>query len=205
MTALDRRGFLRILGLGLAAWSAPRVLSAAPAPPPAATFPFQDSALVRQVVGASHGRFAELRPLVEARPALANATIDWGFGDWETAIGAASHTGGREIAEFLLAHGARPDLFTFAMLGNLAAVRGAIEGNAGFARIRGPHGITLLSHAKAGGEAALPVVAYLSALGTADQRYRDDAMNDDDRRALLGEYAFGPGPQDRLLVQEGMG
>jgi len=213
MAGFDRRGFLKVLGLSVAAWSAPRALSASEQPPAPAgadgrvpdTFPLQDPGLVRQTVGHAHGKFAELRALVEARPALANAAIDWGFGDWETAIGAASHTGQREIAEFLIAHGARPDLFTFAMLGNLAAVRGALEADASLAALRGPHGITLLAHAKAGGEAAAPVLDYLTGLGNAGERYRDEPLSDADRKALLGEYAFGTTARDRLLVREGMG
>ena len=40
--------------------------------------------------------------------ALACATLDWGFGDWETALGAASHVGRPEIAEYLIANGAEP-------------------------------------------------------------------------------------------------
>lgn len=211
MSAIDRRGFLKVLGLGAVAVVVPAKGVAAEKPPttPSAgvpeSFPLQDPDLVRQTVGYSHGKFAELRPLVEARPALANAAIDWGFGDWETAIGAASHTGQREIAEFLIQHGARADLFTFAMLGNLAAVRGALEADPSLAKLKGPHGIPLLSHAKAGGEQAAPVFGYLTGLGNAGERYRDEPLADAEKKALLGEYVFGGGPRDRLVVAEGMG
>ena len=37
-------------------------------------------------------------------PALARASWDWGYGDWETPIDAASHVGNRAIAEFLIAN-----------------------------------------------------------------------------------------------------
>lgn len=211
MSAIDRRGFLRTMGLGAMAAAVPsHVIAAETAPAKPSTgvpdsFPLQDPDLVRQTVGYSHGKFAELRQLVEARPALANAAIDWGFGDWETAIGAASHTGQREIAEFLIQHGARPDLFTFAMLGNLAAVRGALEADPSLAEIKGPHGIPLLAHAKAGGEQATPVHDYLTGLGNAGERYRDEPLSDSEKKALLGEYSFGAGPRDRLVVAEGMG
>jgi hypothetical protein len=50
------------------------------------------------MVGASHGNLARVNELVLAHPALANAAWDWGFGDWETAIGAASHVGNKQIA-----------------------------------------------------------------------------------------------------------
>src|SRR5262245_22599514 len=54
-------------------------------------FPAQDPDLAREVVGKSHRDLDGIKRLVEKRPALAKATWDWGFGDWETALGAASH------------------------------------------------------------------------------------------------------------------
>ncbi len=211
MPEIDRRGFLRVLGFAAAAVVVPGQVVAdektltTPGAGVPESFPLQDPDLVRQTVGHSHGKFAELRALVEARPALANAAIDWGFGDWETAIGAASHTGQREIAKFLIQHGARPDLFTFTMLGNLAAVRGALEVDPSLAKLKGPHGIPLLAHAKAGGEQAAAVFEYLTGLGNAGERYRDEPLADAEKKALLGEYVFGGGPRDRFLVAEGMG
>jgi hypothetical protein len=66
---------------------------------PRGSFPFQDRALVRDIVGAAHGNFERVKELVTARPALARASWDWGFGDHEAAIDAASHMGNRPIAE----------------------------------------------------------------------------------------------------------
>jgi hypothetical protein len=43
------------------------------------------------------------------------AAWDWGFGDWEDALGACSHTGNREIAGYLIER-ARPTIFSAAML-----------------------------------------------------------------------------------------
>jgi hypothetical protein len=179
--------------------------AAATAGPALGSFPRQDQELVRQVVGFSHAKLDELRPLVDARPALANATIDWGFGDWETAIGAASHVGRPDIAEFLMQHGARPDVFTFTMLGHLAVVRAMVEARPGLQRIRGPHGITLMQHAINGGDPAKEVAEYLASLGDADVKYKDEALADADKAALFGEYSFGPAEGDVLVVQEGMG
>lgn len=113
-----------------------------------------------------------MRRLVSERPALATAAWDWGFGDWETALGAASHTGRRDIAELLMSHGARPTVFTLAMLGDVDAVRAIVRGRPGTQRITGPHGLSLLHHARAGGEAAA-VVAFLETLGDADPRPLD--------------------------------
>ncbi|HWA33615.1 MAG TPA: hypothetical protein VG737_05775, partial [Cyclobacteriaceae bacterium] len=105
-------------------------------------FPSQDPQLVQEMVLVSHGQTDKVKELLAAHPELAKASWDWGYGDWETAIGAASHTGSKEIAELLMAHGARPDIFTFAMLGNLPAVKAMVEGNPGVQEIKGPHGIS---------------------------------------------------------------
>ena len=67
-----------------------------------ATFLAQDPVLVQATVGASHRDLKKVKELVERSPALAKAAWDWGYGDWETALGAASHTGQREIAEYLI-------------------------------------------------------------------------------------------------------
>jgi hypothetical protein len=106
------------------------------------------------MVTVAHGNIERVRELVEAQPTLAKAAWDWGFGDWETALGAASHTGGREIAEYLIAKGARPSVFSAAMLGQLDVVKAFVAAQPGVQRILGPHSIPLLAHAKAGGAAA---------------------------------------------------
>src|SRR5262245_4963191 len=80
-------------------------------------FPRQNQKLVSEIVGVSHFNEQRVRELVKAYPELVNACWDWGFGDWESPLGAASHTGQRAIAEFLLAQGARIDIFAAAMLG----------------------------------------------------------------------------------------
>lgn len=164
------------------------------------SYPSQDPKVVRTVVGSAHGKIDRVRELVSARPELANACIDWGFGDWETALGAASHMGRRDIADVLMEHGARPDIFTAAMLGNLEAVRGFVSLHQGIQRRLGPHGISLLAHAKAGGEPAAGVVAYLEELGDADQKYTDLSLSEAEKQIYIGMYRFGEGPDDRLEV-----
>jgi hypothetical protein len=108
-----------------------------------------------------------IRELVDAHPALARAAYDWGFGDWEDCLGAASHVGNREIAEYLIANGARPTVFSATMLGQLDAVKAFIVAQPGVQRIPGPHSIPLLAHARAGGAAAAAVYSYLEGLGDA--------------------------------------
>jgi hypothetical protein len=96
-------------------------------------------------------------------PTFANAAWDWGGGDWETALGGANHTGRRDIAELLIANGARIDIFVAAMLGDLEVVKAMLEARPETRDARGPHGIPLRAHAEAGGEQAALVLAYLDA------------------------------------------
>ena len=150
--------------------------------------PQQAPSVVKEMVGVAHGSLARVRELVERQPALANATIDWGFGDWEDALGAASHMGRREIAEFLLAQGARPTLFSAAMLGQVDVVKAVVGATPGVQRTLGPHGITLLAHARAGGPGAVEVVKYLESVGDADRRPATQPLEPADRDAVVGEY-----------------
>jgi len=196
--SVSRRGFLGLVP------AIPLAFSNQPAPVPATTapssFPAQDPEIVREMVGVAHGNLARVKELVSARPALARASWDWGYGDWETAIDAASHVGNRPIADYLIANGARPTIYTAAMMGQLAIVKAWVELMPGVQRNRGPHGITLLAHAKAGGAAAAEVLKYLESLGDADPRYTDLPVTDADVAAIVGEYVFGAGPTERLKV-----
>lgn len=163
-------------------------------------FPSQDPDLVREMVVAAHGNVAKVKQLVGRRQTLAKATYDWGFGDWETALGGASHVGNREIAEYLIANGARPSIFSAAMLGQLDVVKAFISTSPGVQTIKGPHSITLLRHAMAGGAQAKPVVEYLTQAGGADERLPEKPTTADERTKLAGTYVFGSEPDDRLNV-----
>jgi hypothetical protein len=169
-----------------------------------ATYPTQDPDLVRAVVGKAHVDYDAVHEMVSARPELAGAAWDWGFGDWESALGAASHMGRRDIAELLIAHGARPNLFTFAMLGQVDAVRAVCEANPGIQRQPGPHGITLLQHARFGREEAADVVAYLEELGDADLAVPNLPLDEATATPYVGEYvpAGAPGVVFRTTYKE---
>ena len=95
------------------------------------SYPRQPAALAREMVGASHVNVKRVKELLAQRPALVNASWDWGFGDWETALGAASHVGNKEIAELLLAGGAAPTMFSAAMLGQTAVLKAMIAARPG--------------------------------------------------------------------------
>jgi hypothetical protein len=169
-------------------------------------FPTQPPELVREMVTVSHFDLKGVKELVEARPSLARASWDWGFGDWESALGAASHMGNRPIAEYLISKGARPSLFSAAMLGQVEVVKAFLAASPHAQRIRGPHGISLLAHTKAGGEAARPVSEFLQSLGDADAD-PPVPLSDSEIAALAGTYVFGfgAGEQIDLTAERGEG
>lgn len=193
-----RRDFL-LLGSAAAAAGLVRPSLAGEEPVPD-IFPSHPPDLAREMVAVSHGNVARVKELLAERPALAKAAWDWGFGDWETALGAASHVGNREIAELLIANGARPDLFTAAMLGWLDVVKALVGANPTLARLKGPHSIPLLSHAEAGGEKANAVAEYLKTLPGSGDWPPDAKLAPEEIDALVGTYRFGPGERDVLEV-----
>lgn len=156
--------------------------------------------MVREMVGVSHSNLARVKELLAIHPTLARASYDWGFGDWEDALGAASHVGNREIAETLLASGARPTIFSAAMLGQLDVVKAFIAASPGIESTPGPHGITLLRHATAGGPRAQGVAEYLKTLPGSDQRPASQPLTADEMAALTGDYTFGSGADDRVVI-----
>jgi hypothetical protein len=164
-------------------------------------FPRQDARLVKEIVGASHRNEQRVRELLDLRPALANAWWDWSFGDWESPLGAAAHTGRRNIAELLIERGARVDIFAAAMLGWTDAVKAFVTATPGVQRTPGPHGIPLLAHAEAGGEAAAATVAYLESLGDARTVARARPVTEADAQVYVGRYQFGGSPDAAFEVK----
>lgn len=167
--------------------------------PVADLFPTQPPELAREVVTVAHYDLNRIKELIEARPSLSRAAWDWGFGDWETALGAASHMGNRAIAEYLISKGAWPSLFSSTMLGHLEVVKAFVAAQPGVQRIRGPHSISLLAHAKAGGQASRPVFDFLQSLGNADAD-PPIPLPDSDAQALLGSYVFGPAMNQQIDI-----
>jgi len=118
--------------------------------------------LVEAFVSNAHRDLDKVKELLAQEPALINACWDWGGGDWETGLGAAAHVGQKDIAAFLIANGARIDIFAAAMLGKTEIVKTILTAFPDMKNARGPHGIPLIIHAKAGGDDALEVLALLS-------------------------------------------
>jgi hypothetical protein len=123
------------------------------------------AAIVQDFVRKALADLNGTKALLAEQPSLLNATWDWGGGDFETGIGGAGHMGNRDIAEFLIGQGARLDIFVAAMLGKIDIVRALVTAWPGLVQSKGPHGIPLLRHARAGGDGAREVVAYLESLG----------------------------------------
>jgi hypothetical protein len=165
---VSRRGFLSrtgssAVGAGLALALPTAILSRsarqAPAKPPRL-----DLALVEAFVRAGHIDLDRTKALLAQESGLLNATWDWGGGDWETALGGAGHMGRKDIALFLISSGARMDIFQAAMLGRLDIVKPMLTAFPNLANSKGPHGITLMTHAQKGGEEAVAVVRFLQSL-----------------------------------------
>ncbi len=112
----------------------------------------------------AHSDLEMTRKLLDKEPALLNAAMDWGGGDWETGLGGASHMGRRDIVEMLLDRGARIDLFCAAMLGQLDAVRSFLTLQPKLIDAKGPHGFSLHFHAQVGGKDSENVLDYLQSV-----------------------------------------
>ncbi len=135
--------------------------------------------LIDEFVGASHGDLVKVQQLLEKHPALIEAKARWN----ETAIGAASHSGQKEIAEFLLAKGAPLDICVASMLGMNDCVAAFLKADPGLSKARGAHGIPVLFHAAIRGHT--DVAELLLEYGA--------EVNDGDggNTALHGAAAFG--------------
>ena len=165
--SFTRKTFLINSAMAAAAAVASRGLLAqtAPASPPPTgpdRGPQIEASRIKDFVIAGHAKLDAVKEMLNTEPALVNATWDWGGGDFETALGGAAHMGRAEIAEFLLARGARLDVFAAAMLGKLDVIKAAVAAFPEIVNVPGPHRIPLIAHAEKGG--AKEVVDFLRPL-----------------------------------------
>jgi len=121
--------------------------------------------LVKEFVGAAHKDMVKVKMMLETNPDLLNSVNNLGGWDWEDAVGAAGHVGYPELANYLLEKGARMTICVAAMLGKAELVKSFIRNFPYMKDAVGPHKISLLRHARAGGENSLEVVEYLRSLG----------------------------------------
>lgn len=120
--------------------------------------------LLQDFVIYAHSDLDMVKKLLEREPGLINGAIDWGGGDFETALGGASHMGKHETVEYLLEKGARMDLFCAAMMGQIEAIRSFLTLQPGLIDAKGPHGFSLHFHAQVGGDRSVAVLEYLQSI-----------------------------------------
>ncbi|NKB70828.1 MAG: hypothetical protein GKR89_27470 [Candidatus Latescibacteria bacterium] len=120
-----------------------------------------DLELVQRFVGASHANIELVKQCVEAEPSLVKASWDWGGGDWETGLEAASHMGNIEIMRYLLERGAAQHVYCAAALGQRELVGAYVAANPEVARSRGVHGISLFYHAASSGDTQLADLLFV--------------------------------------------
>ena len=125
--------------------------------------------IVDEFVLVAHSDFERMKVLLEKHPHLLNATVDWGDGDFESAIGAAGHMGHVDYANYLLDRGARFDIFVLTMLGKTDIVMPMIEAFPQMLNAIGPHGFTLLHHAEKGKEAGKELYDYFVSKGLTEK------------------------------------
>lgn len=125
---------------------------------------------VKEFVGAGHNNLDKVKKLLEEFPTLIYSMWDLGGGDFETALEGAGHVGNKDIANYLIAQGARTNFFVLTMLGKTEIVKPYLEAFPQYLRARGPHGFTLLHHAQRGGEDAKELVDYLTSKGLTETR-----------------------------------
>lgn len=173
-------------------------------------YPAIELSVASEVVGVSHFNLDRLKQLVDPRPELSRAIWDWGFGDWESAIDAASHVGRKDIVDYLVGKGAVPTIFTYALLGEFNIVKSMISIYPGVQKNTGPHGISLFQHAKLALETegvdktkAQQLIDYLQGLGDADgKKYL--AVEDNEKEKYLGDYKYGEGKDDGFTIKLNM-
>ncbi len=127
------------------------------------------SELILDFVFAAHKSLETTKKILEEHPLLLNCTSQFTKGDFETAVGGASHMGRKDIATYLVSKGARLDIFNLAFLGFDDIVKQMITEHPHLLYAPGPHGFNLLHHAQVGKHAEL--VAWLQSKGLKKARF----------------------------------
>jgi ankyrin repeat protein len=113
-----------------------------------------DSETIKAFVIAGHGNLEKVKSMLEAEPGLLEVKHPWSETDFESALGAASHVGNTQIAMYLLEQGAKLEITTAAMLGDLVAIRNILDADSSLIETNGAHGISLLTHGVISGDPA---------------------------------------------------
>lgn len=222
-TSPNRRTAIRNISLGILGLSTPLISRGISYPIPLQKkgtfdfpdhFPNIDPAIISEVVGKSHFDLDGVKKLVDNRSELAKSVWEWRFGDFESAIGAASHVGRRDIALYLMSKGATPTIFTLAMMGAYDSVQAMIKAYPGIEKTTGPHGISLLDHAYAGErmkdkmttteiENLEKTIELLQSLdGAKGPQYLD--VTPEEQQNYLGNYIYGDKENEGFTIQLNM-
>ena len=157
-SAGQRRKFIKesiaivLSASALSSFARPSLLTHVVNPPVSDKKPPLPPDLVLEFVREAHFNLPRVKEMLGKEPMLVNACWDWGGGDFETALGGASHMGNPDIANYLLEQGARKDIFCAAMLGDRNLVKSFIKSNPEIANVDGPHHFSLLYHVAVSGD-----------------------------------------------------
>ena len=86
------------------------------------------------------------------------------------------------------------------MLGQLDVVKAFATAVPDVNRLRGPHSIPLMNHARAGGAQAAEVLKYLESVGNVPKTGDLEPLSAADRASIEGRYVFGDRPRDAFIV-----
>src|SRR5690349_5735191 len=121
--------------------------------------------VVKDFVGAGHRDLGKVQSMVADYPNIVHCKYDWGNGDFESAIEGSGHVGNKAITEYLIEQGSRVSLFQLAMLGRTDLVKPVLEAYPKLIFANGPHGFTLLHHAKVAGKEGEELFGWLQEKG----------------------------------------
>jgi hypothetical protein len=162
---MNRKSFINHLGIGSGFLAFPFALAAQTTSLKQTKEEPLPAEKVKEFVVAGHKDLDRLITMLAETPNLLYASWDWGNGDFETALEGAGHMGRKDIAEYLIVQGARPNIFVQAMLGKTDLVKQQLHLFPELLNSKGPHGFTLLHHALQGGDDAKALLAYLDEQG----------------------------------------
>jgi hypothetical protein len=126
---------------------------------------------IKEFVVAGHSNLTKVKEMLSEEPNLIYSSYDWGSGDFEEAIEGAGHVGNIEIANYLIEKGARVNLFVLTMLGKKNIVIPALQEYPSLAEAKGPHGFSLLHHARIGGNNSEEIYDFLLDKGLSETKY----------------------------------
>jgi hypothetical protein len=163
---MNRREFVTRAAIGAAGLLVAPSLAFSQAAQPAPDKPPQLSPdLVKEFVIAGHGNLDKVKSMLAEHPNLLYAMWDWGGGDFETAFEGAGHVGRKDIANYLISVGCRPNIFIMTMLGQTKIVKAILKAYPQLLNAKGPHGLTLLHHAQKGEADSAELLEFISKQG----------------------------------------